>query len=150
MKKILGVAAAALMLSAGAASATTIGFDVTISGISLHCTLNVTQTADSKRKITNNVLLNAKSSDCAFAGEGMIANAPESTGRTGKPVYKHVAIIAGYDGYAAQYAGYNALMVVLSLNSSNDFVNGNKYLVYATTDGSTQKYIGNGTYTVGP
>jgi hypothetical protein len=39
---------------------------------------------------------------------------------------------------------------VLSLDANNDFVNGNKYLVYATTDGSTQKYIGNGTYTVGP
>jgi hypothetical protein len=146
MKKILGVAAAALVLSCGAASATTIGFNVTLSGFTLNCTLNVTQTADSKRKISNNIILNAKSSDCAFAGEGMIAKAPEVAGQKGK----NVAIIAGYDAYAYQYGGYEAMMVVLSLDANNDFVNGNKYLVYATTDGSTQKYIGNGTYTVGP
>ena len=144
MKKILGVAAAALLLSAGAASATTISFKVTLSGFTLNCTLNVTQTVDSSRGITNNILINANSSDCAFAGEGMIVKAVEVAGN--KP--KNVAVIAGYDAYAAQYAGYQTMMVVLSLSKSGDFVNNGKYLVYATTDGTTQKYIGNGKYTV--
>src|SRR4051794_40005180 len=81
MKKMLGLAAAGLLLSAGGAPAankvTNLKFTVTVNGTTLSCTLAVTQTADNKRKITNNIVLTGYSSDCQFWGGGTIGQLAE-------------------------------------------------------------------------
>jgi hypothetical protein len=150
MKKLLGVAAAALVLSAGSASATNIHLNFTFNGQTFACTLDIERHSNSSRSqghISNNVLLTAFSSDCSFYGLGTIG---ESELTLGSNKATHLATISGFDSLAQSFFGVQAVEVLLNVDANGDFVDGNKYRVYATTDGTTLTWVGKGTYTVGP
>ena len=150
MKKLLAATAAAALLCTGGVAVAkkpkpvTVNVSFTFSGTTVNCALIVTPGSDKKHGFSNNILLTANSSACGFVGEGVIATANES-----KTNATNLAIISGYDSLAAQYFGYQALEVLLEVGDNGDFVSGNNYTVYATSDGSKQTYIGKGTYTVG-
>jgi hypothetical protein len=129
MKKILGVAAAALMLSAGAASAA--ATKVTISLLGYSCTVSVTKLGDSANGV-GKVLLAGNSTACGYVGTGDIGKA-KTLGNT--------ATLVGTSSLLGD--SYKLLTVF-----QYPFVSGGNYSAYYTTDGKTLIFLNTGTYTV--
>jgi hypothetical protein len=128
MKKLLGVAAAALMLSAGAASAAPTKVTVSVFGYS--CTFSVYKQPST---VAGKVLLTATDpGQCNFVGAGDISKV-KGIGP--------VATIAGSSGLLP--SGYTVLTVL-----DYPFVSGGTYRAYYTSDGKALNYLGSGTYTV--
>lgn len=128
MKKILGVAAAALLLSAGAASAA--ATKITISLLGQSCTLSVYKLGDSTNAV-GKVLLAANSSGCGYIGTGDIGKV------------KTLGTKATLGGTSSYLPGYTLLTVF-----DYPFVSGGSYSAYYTTDGKALNFINKGTYTV--
>ena len=128
MKKIFGVAAAALLLSAGAASAGPTKINIAVGPYS--CTFSVYKQPST---IAGKVLLTAVDpGTCAFVGIGDIGKV-KGIGR--------VATIAGTSGLLG--ASTKVLTVL-----DYPFVSGGTYSAYYTSDGKNLTYVGTGTYTV--
>jgi hypothetical protein len=152
MKKIFSVAAAAVLLSIGNASASTkttnLTITLTIDGVTVTCPFVVTQTMDHKR-ISSRILLSASSSDCSFYGGGLIG-AADNTGTT--PL-TNVATVSGYSSLAASAGNVDNVTLLFQLTPDNAFKNRLKYWAYGSLgDGNgglgPQMYFSSGRYTV--
>jgi hypothetical protein len=136
MKKILGVAAAALLLSAGAASAGTTNITVTLLGYS--CTVAVSTFSDSANGIASKVLLAGSSPGCYYVGGGSVGKVKNVDGQKSATL----ATLVGTSSLASSHR------IVTLLDYP--FVTGGTYRAYDTTDGTKLTFVNKGTYTVGP
>jgi hypothetical protein len=151
MKKMFSVAAAAVLLSIGNASASTkttnLTITLTIDGVAVTCPFVVTQTTVHKR-ISSRILLSASSSDCSFYGGGLIGAADN----TGSTPLTNVATVSGYSSLAAEEQ-VNNVTLLFQLTPDNAFKNHLKYWAYGSLgDGNgglgPQMYFSSGRYTV--
>jgi hypothetical protein len=149
MKKMFGVAAAALLLSAGAASAAAKVIQISLLGQT--CWINVITQADTAHNVYNKefIVVNSKVTkhNCSVNGEGLLAKATFVRGDKSKET-QNLAIISAYSPYLS-YAGWTHATVTLSY----PFVTGGSYTGYyynADSNGNaTSIYqIASGTYTV--
>ena len=136
MKKILGVAAAALLLSAGAASAGSTNLTVTLLGYS--CTVAVTTIADATNGIGSKVLLAGSSPGCYYVGAGSVGKVKNIDGVKS-------ASIATLVGTSSLASSHRIVTLI-----DYPFVSGGTYRAYDTTDGKKLTFVNKGTYTVGP
>jgi hypothetical protein len=135
MKKLLGLAAAALLLpSAGAGAATT---NVTVSLLGFDCTVAVTTLSDADNGIGSKDLLVGDSSDCSFVGGGSIGKLKNIDGKVAR-----LATLVGTTDVAPNHR----LVVLLDY----PFVSGGTYRAYDTTDGKSLTFLNKGTYKVSP
>jgi hypothetical protein len=151
MKKILGVAAAALLLSAGAASAKVTAATIQISLLGQTCAVNVTPVSDASNGVYNKeyVIVDSNNVDhnCSVNGEGLLAKATFVIDKAGTKDTQDLAIISAYSPYLS-YVG--ATHVTFTLTTP--FVTGGTYVAYYYGTTSTGKpaivRITSGTYTV--
>jgi hypothetical protein len=144
MYRVLAIAAAALLVTAANAAAgntpsATVDIKLVYQGLSYSCPITIYQSSDSSRKISNNILLNAKSDNCGFYAEGVIATAAE---RTGGKRARNLAVLSG----TSYYLPFPSVMVLLDVDSNGDFMQSGGYVVYDTSNGTDQNYLTSGTY----
>ncbi|HEY4114063.1 MAG TPA: hypothetical protein VGM17_08385 [Rhizomicrobium sp.] len=130
MKKILGVAAAALLLSAGVASAKPTDVTISVSGVS--CTFSINKLGDSGNDIGKVLLTANDPNTCQFVGAGDIGKV------------KGLGPIATIVGTSSLLGNSDKILTLLDY----PFVTGGQYRVYYTSDGKTLTFIGSGSYTV--
>ena len=140
MRRNLGLAVAAILLSAGAASATpppspTLTH-VAIDFEGASCTLAIYQIANLSNNI-GKVLLAANSSDtCGFRAAGDIGSVKFSSTN-----HQRRATLAGISKKLGSSVTFLGIF-------DYPFVSGGRYWTYYTTNGQTLNFIGKGQYTV--
>jgi hypothetical protein len=128
MKKMLGVAVAALLLSAGAASAAPTKVTISVYGYS--CTFSIYKLPST---VAGKVILTAVDpGQCGFVGAGDIGKV------------KGIGPVATIAGTTSLLGSSYKVLTILDY----PFVSGGVYRAYYTTDGKSINYIGSGNYTV--
>lgn len=135
MKKLLGLASAALLLASTGASAGTT--KITISLLGFGCTVAVSTLSDTDHGIGSKDLLAGDSSDCSFVAGGSIGKLKNIDGKV-----RRLATLVG----TTDVAPNQRLVVLLDY----PFVSGGTYWAYDTSDGKSLTFLNKGSYTVEP